>query len=147
MEPWVVWLIIAGVLAVAEVMTFSFGLGLIAVAAGAAAVAGALGLPVSVQLIIFAAASAAGLGVVRPLAVRYMRRPPALRSGTAALVGREGVAVTEVTKHAGIVRIGGEEWSARPYAPDLGVVIPAGASVDVLAIEGATALVHPREEA
>jgi membrane protein implicated in regulation of membrane protease activity len=146
MEAWVIWLIIAGVFAVAEVLTFSFGLGLIAVAAAAAGVAGALGLPVSVQILIFAAASAAGLGVIRPLAVRHMRRPPALRSGAAALVGREGVALTEVTRHAGLVRIGGEEWSARPYAPDLGVAIPAGASVDVLAIEGATALVHPREE-
>jgi membrane protein implicated in regulation of membrane protease activity len=146
MEAWVVWLIIAGFFAVAEMLTVTFGLGLIAVAALAAGVASALGLPVGVQIIVFAAASVAGLGVVRPLAARYVRQPPALRSGAAALVGREGVALTEVTRHAGLVRIGGEDWSARPYAPDLGVVIPKGASVDVLAIEGATALVHPREE-
>jgi membrane protein implicated in regulation of membrane protease activity len=146
MEAWVVWLVIAGVFAVAEVLTFSFGLGLFAVAAVAAGLAGAVGLPVGVQVVVFAAASAAGLGFVRPLAMRHLRQPPPLRSGVAALVGREAVAVTEVTRHAGLVRIGGEEWSARPFAPDLGVVIPEGATVDVLAIEGATALVHPREE-
>jgi membrane protein implicated in regulation of membrane protease activity len=146
MEAWVVWLIIAGVFAVAEVLTFSFGLGLFAIAAVVAGLAGAVGLPVGVQVAVFAAASAAGLGILRPLAMRHVRQPPPLRSGTAALVGREGLALTEVTRHAGLVRIGGEEWSARPYAPDLGVVIPAGATVDVLAIEGATALVHPREE-
>jgi membrane protein implicated in regulation of membrane protease activity len=146
MEAWVVWLIIAGFLAVAEVLTFSFGLGLLAVAAVAAGVASAAGLPVGVQVIVFGVASVAGLGVVRPLAVRHLRQPPALRSGAAALVGREAVALTQVTRHSGLVRIGGEEWSARPFAPDLDVVIPEGASVDVLAIEGATALVHPREE-
>jgi membrane protein implicated in regulation of membrane protease activity len=146
MEAWLVWLLIAGFFAVAEVLTYTFGLGLFAVAAVAAGVAGAAGLPVEVQVVVFVAASGAGLGVVRPLAMRHMRRPPVLRSGVAALVGREGLALTEVTKHAGLVRIGGEDWSARPFAPDLDVVIPEGASVDVLAIEGATALVHPREE-
>ena len=146
MEAWVVWLIIAGFFAVAEVLTFTFGLGLLAVAAAAACVASAVGLPVGVQIAVFAATSAAGLGVVRPFALRHVRRPPVLKSGAAALVGREAVALTEVTRHSGLVRIGGEEWSARPFAPDLGVVIPEGARVDVLAIEGATALVHPREE-
>ena len=146
MEAWVVWLIIAGFFAVAEVLTFTFGLGLLAVAAAAACVASAVGLPVGVQIAVFAATPAAGLGVVRPFALRHVRRPPVLRSGAAALVGREAVALTEVTRHSGLVRIGGEEWSARPFAPDLGVVIPEGARVDVLAIEGATALVHPREE-
>ncbi len=146
MEAWVVWLIIACFFAVAEVLTFTFGLGLFAVAAVVAGVASAAGLPVGVQVVVFALASAAGLGVIRPLAVRHVQQPPALRSGAAALVGREAVAITEVTRQSGLVRIGGENWSARPFAPDLGVDIPEGATVDVLAIEGATALVHPREE-
>ena len=41
------------------------------------------------------------------------------------------------------VRIGGEVWSARAFAP--GQVIPAGAVVDVFEIEGATALVYAEE--
>ena len=38
---------------------------------------------------------------------------------------------------------GDEKWSARAY--DETLVIPAGATVDVIEIEGATALVYPRE--
>jgi membrane protein implicated in regulation of membrane protease activity len=49
----------------------------------------------------------------------------------------------EVTGQAGRVRIGGEVWSARAY--DETLVIPAGKTVDVMHIEGATALVYPRE--
>ena len=41
------------------------------------------------------------------------------------------------------MHLSGEDWSARPYDEDL--VIPPGVRVDVLAIEGATALVHPRD--
>jgi membrane protein implicated in regulation of membrane protease activity len=81
---------------------------------------------------------------MRPMVARHLRQSPPLRSGTAALVGREALTLTEVTRHAGRVRIGGEEWSARPYDP--GTVIPEGTVVDVFAIEGATALVHPQEE-
>jgi len=51
--------------------------------------------------------------------------------------------IEEVTALGGRVRIGGEVWSARSY--DEAQVIPAGSTVDVFAIEGATALVHPRE--
>ena len=61
----------------------------------------------------------------------------------AALVGRQARVVQEVTGHDGRVRIGGEEWSARAY--DETLVIPAGTTVDVIEIEGATALVYPRE--
>jgi membrane protein implicated in regulation of membrane protease activity len=144
MEAWVVWVLVAAVLTVAELLTVTFALGLLAIAALAAALAGAAGLPLAGQVVVFGAASAAGLLGVRPIVMRHVRQPPPLRSGTAALVGREALTLTEVTKHAGRVRIGGEEWTARPYAPD--VVIPAGAEVDVLLIEGATALVHPHDQ-
>ncbi|HKA96522.1 MAG TPA: NfeD family protein, partial [Streptosporangiaceae bacterium] len=90
-----------------------------------------------------AVAAAAGLGVVRPLAVRHIRQPPALRTGTSALIGKPASVIEEVTALGGRVRIGGELWSARSY--DEARVIPAGSTVDVFAIEGATALVHPRE--
>jgi membrane protein implicated in regulation of membrane protease activity len=144
MPAWIVWLVIAAALGIAEVTTLTLALGLLAVGALTGALTAALGLPPVVQVIVFAVASAAGLALVRPLAVRHIRQPPLLRSGTAALVGREALALTEVTRHSGRVRIGGEEWTARPYDP--GVVIPQGADVDVLAIEGVTALVHPRED-
>jgi membrane protein implicated in regulation of membrane protease activity len=143
MEAWVVWMIVAAVLGVAELVTVTLTLGLLAVAAVAAGLVGLVGLPVAAQVGVFAAVSVAGLGFVRPIVSRHVRQPPPLRSGVAALVGREALALTDVTKYEGRVRIGGEEWTARPYDPD--VVIPEGAAVDVLAIEGATALVYPRE--
>jgi membrane protein implicated in regulation of membrane protease activity len=143
MESWIVWLVLAALLGVAEVMTTTLAFGLLAVAAGAAAIVGAVGLGLPLQIAAFAVAAAAGLGVVRPLAVRHIRQPPLLRTGTSALVGRPAIVTEEVTPLTGRVRIGGEVWSARSY--DESQVIPEGSKVDVLAIEGATALVHPRE--
>ena len=139
---WIVWLILAAVLGVAELLTVTLTLGLLAVAAAVAGVVGAAGVPVPFQIVAFVVAAGAGLGLVRPIALRHLKQP-ALRTGTAALVGRIALVQQEVNGHGGRVRIGGEEWSARSY--DETLVIPAGATVDVIQIEGATALVYPRE--
>jgi membrane protein implicated in regulation of membrane protease activity len=143
MGIWIIWLIVAAVLGVAEVMTATLAFGLIAVAALVGAGVGAAGGNVALQFGAFVLASAAGLVVARPFALRHIKQPPPLRTGTAALVGRSAYVLDEITAHSGRVRIGGEEWSARPY--DETLTIPAGVTVDVLQIEGAMALVYPRE--
>ena len=143
MGTWIIWLIIAAVLGTIEIATTTLAFGLLGLAALVAAGAGFVGGDAVIQFGAFILASAVGLGVARPFALRHIRHPPLLRSGTAALVGRTGYVLEEVSEHGGRVRIGGEEWSARPY--DETLVIPAGTKVDVLQIEGASALVYPRE--
>jgi membrane protein implicated in regulation of membrane protease activity len=144
MLSWIVWLIVAAVLGVAELLTMTFAFGLIAVAAVVAAVVGAFHIDLGLQLVAFVAAAGAGLGFVRPIAIRHIKQPPALRTGAAALVGRSAIVLEEVNEHSGRVRIDGEEWSSRPYL-DESLVIPVGTKVDVMQIKGATALVYPRE--
>jgi membrane protein implicated in regulation of membrane protease activity len=140
-----IWIILAAILGVAEIFTLTAALGLLAVAALAAAAVAALGLGELAQFVTFAVVAVAGLVGIRPLVSRQLRPRygPQHRFGVAALVGRQARVVQEVTGQAGRVRIGGEEWSARAY--DESLVIPAGATVDVIEIEGATALVYPRE--
>jgi membrane protein implicated in regulation of membrane protease activity len=141
---WIIWLIVAAVLGVAEVFTTTLALGLIAAAAVVAAVVGAFHLGLTWQLVAFIVAAGAGLGVIRPIAIKHIKQPPALRTGTAALVGRTAIVLEEVTDQGGRVRIGGEEWSSRPYMED-SPPIKVGTKVDVMQITGATALVYPRE--
>jgi membrane protein implicated in regulation of membrane protease activity len=140
---WVVWLIAAVVLGAAELLTTTLALALIAVGALAAALSSALGANAEIQLAAFVVVSLAGIVLIRPLGLKRLQRRPSLRTGTAALVGQTGYVLADVGPHSGRIRIGGEEWSARPY--DEMSVIPSGSTVDVLLIKGATALVHPRE--
>jgi membrane protein implicated in regulation of membrane protease activity len=142
---WVVWIVVAGVLGLAELHTVTLVLGMLAVAALPAAVVAALDGSPAAQVATFAVASVLLLGVVRPVARRHRHSVGGLRPGAAALVGRQGVVVSAVDDRAGQVRIGGEVWSARLYAP--GPSASAGTTVDVLAIDGATALVLPMPSA
>jgi membrane protein implicated in regulation of membrane protease activity len=140
---WIIWLIAAAALGVTELVTVTLALGILAVAAVIAAIVGAVGLGAGFEFGAFAVAAAAGLGVIRPIAIRHIKQPPPLRTGVAALIGRTAIVVEEVNGLGGRVRIGGEEWSSRAY--DETLVIPVGSKVDVMQIEGVTALVYPRE--
>ncbi|SMD18113.1 NfeD family protein [Lentzea albidocapillata] len=143
MDPWLIWLIIALGLAIAEIFTLTAALGMLAVAGVVTAGTAAIGLPVPGQLVVFSVVSAAGVLLVRPWARRMMLQPRLEQFGVEALVGASGYVLREVNNHEGLVRLRGEDWTARPY--DESLVIPAGRTVDVLQIDGSTAVVYPRE--
>jgi membrane protein implicated in regulation of membrane protease activity len=137
---WLIWAIIAVLLGIGEMVTPGlFFLGPLALSAGAAALAGLFGGGTIVTLIVFILASLASLAFLRPIARRHIRMPSISRTGTDALVGRKAVVTRRIDSGGGRVRIGGEEWSARSYLD--GRVLEEGQSVDVIEIEGATALV------
>jgi membrane protein implicated in regulation of membrane protease activity len=143
MELWLIWLVIAVALGAAEVFTTTAALGVLGGAALLPALLAAVGTPLPIQFVTFAVAAAAGLVLVRPIALRHMRLPQVERFGIDALVGKRAYVVREVTDRDGLVRIDGEEWTARSF--DESTVMPVGAAVDVMRISGTTAFVYPRE--
>jgi membrane protein implicated in regulation of membrane protease activity len=141
MDDWVLWLILAVVFAVGEIATLGFFLAPFAAGAAVAAVVSAAGAGLVLSLAIFLAIAAGLLVALRPLARAYRRTPPQIRTGTAALVGRDATVVERIANHegAGCVKIDGEVWTARSYIDD--EVYEAGTRVQVVEIRGATALV------
>jgi membrane protein implicated in regulation of membrane protease activity len=138
---WLLWAIAAALLAVGELLTPGlFFLGPVAIAAVVAAILAVIGLSTAVQFIVFILVSIASVAILRPLARSHLKVPPMLRTGTAALVGSKALVLERVDAHGGRVKIGGEEWSARSFMEDQ--VIEPGARVEVVEIQGATALVY-----
>ena len=141
MPDWVIWAIVAVLLAVGEVFTPGlFFLGPIALAALAATLVAALGGDIWIQIIVFGVGSFAAVGFLRPIARAHLKMPRAMRTGTAALEGTKAVVLQRVDGRGGRVKIGGEEWSARSYMPD--EAFDVGTEVEVVQIQGATALVY-----
>ena len=139
MPDWVFWLLFAAVLAAGEVATLGFFLGAVALAALPAALVAALGASLGIQLLVFILGSVASLAFIRPVARRHLHTPPKIRTGTAALRGTRATVLDRVDSGGGRVKIGGEAWTARSYDED--DVFEEGARVEVMKIEGATALV------
>ncbi|WP_419992715.1 NfeD family protein [Streptomyces boninensis] len=141
--PWFVWLLAAAALGAAEFLTLTLVFGLMAGAALVAAVVSGVGIGLLGQLVALGVTAAGGLLVFRPVALRHMAQQPLTRDGTDALIGKRAEVLQQVTATRGLIKLSGEEWSAR--ALDDSQVIPVGAWVDVMEIDGATAVVYPRE--
>jgi membrane protein implicated in regulation of membrane protease activity len=144
MPAWLIWLLFAGALAVAEVFTMTFVLVMFAGGAAGAALTASLGGPPVAQIVVALGVSLGLLALVRPVARRHLLSGPASATGSDALVGREAVVLQRVDRHDGRVRLNGAEWSARSF--DDSQVITAGQVVRVMQITGATAVVWQEPE-
>ncbi len=129
MPAWAIWLVLAALLGVAEVLTLTFFVGAVALAAVLAALVALAGAGLVFQLLAFVVGSVLSIWLLRPVAARHTSMPAEIRTGTAALVGARAVVLERVDDHGGRVRIGGEEWSARAFFPDQ--VLEPGARVEV----------------
>ena len=141
MDDWVIWLILAVIFAVGEIATLGFFLAPFAGGAAVAAVISAAGAGLVPSLLIFLVVSGVLLAGLRPLARSPRRMPPQIRTGTAALVGRDATVVERIANQEGMgcVKIDGEVWTARAYLDE--EIYEAGTRVQVVEIRGATALV------
>ncbi len=140
MTGWVLWLVLAAAFGIGEMLTAGFFLAPFAIAAALAALADATAGGV-VSWVVFVLVALLTLVLVRPIVRSHLKMPPALRTGAAALVGKQAVVLERIANREGVgcVRIDHEVWTARALFDDQ--VIEPGAVVDVVEIKGATALV------
>ncbi|BCL31608.1 NfeD family protein [Streptomyces aurantiacus] len=138
-DAWVWWLIGAAGLGIPLVVTAMPEFGMLAVGAVAGAVTAGLGGGVVLQVVVFAAVSVALIAVVRPVATRHRSQRPQLATGIDALKGKQAVVLERVDSSGGRIKLAGEVWSAR--ALDTTRAYDVGEEVDVVEIEGATAII------
>ncbi|MEU9544621.1 MULTISPECIES: NfeD family protein [Streptomyces] len=139
-NAWVWWLVGAAALGIPLVVTAMPEFGMLALGAAAAAATAGLGGDVVLQVLVFAVVSFALIAVVRPVAARHRAQRPQLATGVEALKGKQAIVLERVDGSGdGRIKLGGEIWSAR--ALDAGRAYEVGQEVDVVDIEGATAIV------
>jgi membrane protein implicated in regulation of membrane protease activity len=136
---WAVWLVLFLVLAAVEMMTLDLFFIMLSVGALAALVSSFLGAAFFLQIVIFCVVALLMIVLVRPVAMRHLRNGPReQRTNIDRLIGEAALTLEPVTDHSGMVKIGGDTWSARTAD---GAAIPAGRRVSVARIDGATAVV------
>ncbi|MFI1569034.1 NfeD family protein [Streptomyces sp. NPDC020490] len=138
-DAWVWWLVGAAALGIPLVVTAMPEFGMFAVGAVAAAAVAGLGFGVVAQVLAFVVVSVALIAVVRPIAYRHRTERPQLATGIDALKGRQAVVLERVDGSGGRIKLAGEVWSARSL--DTGRAYEVGEEVDVVDIEGATAII------
>jgi membrane protein implicated in regulation of membrane protease activity len=132
------WLAASGALLVVEILTVDLLFASLAFSALLAAGENALGFNVVVQGVVFGVGAAGSLMFLRPIALRHLKKKPADHAtNVEALIGAPALTLSVVNQNSGLVKLSGETWSARTNKGE----IENGARVEVVAIEGATAVV------
>ncbi|WP_258806041.1 NfeD family protein [Pseudarthrobacter sp. NS4] len=135
---WALWLTAFLAFAVIEMITLDLFFIMLGGGALAALVADFAGADMWLQIVVFCVVSLLMIAFVRPVALSHLKKSPAgQRSNIDRLIGEQAVVMEAVTADGGLVKIGGDIWSARSAAG----VLPAGQKVVVAAIDGATAVV------
>ncbi|MEU3297793.1 NfeD family protein [Streptomyces longwoodensis] len=138
-DAWVWWLVGAAALGIPLVVTAMPEFGMLAVGAIAAAATAGVGFGAVSQVLVFVVVSVALIAVVRPIANRHRSQRPQLATGIDALRGKQAVVLERVDGSGGRIKLAGEVWSARALDGDQSY--EPGQQVDVVDIEGATAIV------
>ena len=137
MQIWM-WLAASGALLVIEILTVDLLFASLAFSALLAAGANALGFGVVIQGVVFGLGAIGSLMFLRPIALRHLKKKPADHAtNIEALIGAPAMTLSAITEHDGLVKLSGETWSARSNTGEIEV----GSQVEVVAIEGATAVV------
>lgn len=141
----IAWLVLLVVLIVIELITMGLTTIWFAGGALAAALVSIPDTPVVLQVIVFLIVSLVLLFFTRPVAVKYFNKDR-VRTNIEGMIGRQAIVVSEINNVEGIgqVNTGGMEWSARSSYHN--VVLPVGAVVTVLGVDGVKLIVEERKE-
>lgn len=142
-----VWFFVGAVaLGIVEIFTLDLTLLMLAGGALAGGVAGLLGAEAWLSAVIAMLVATLLLFALRPFLLRSLRaRQSLVETNAAALVGKQAIAVTDVTDTKGRVKLAGEVWSAR--LDEGSAAVEEGATVTVVKIAGATAVVAAQQQA
>lgn len=141
---WALWLTLAIGLAVVEILVLDLVFLMLAAGSAAALAAALAGADPWIQIGVFAAVSLLMLVVVRPTALKHLRKgSPDQLTGVDALPGRTVEVLEETTAATGLVKIDGEVWTARALE---GQIIPAGSTAEIDSVDGATLRVAAQPE-
>ena len=140
MAAWLLWLIAAGLLAAGEIASLNLVLLMFAGGALGGMTVALLGGATVLQLLAFILVSGVLLVLVRPIATKQLTdRTPLQLDGVETLVGRTATVTRAVDASGGRIRMGADEWTAR--SQHSGEHFAAGATVRILQVDGATAVV------
>ena len=138
---WQIWLVIAGVCLVIEIMTAGFLVFWLAIGALISMIVSLFTDSILIQTAVFVISSAILIFATKPFVKKFAKTKD-VKTNAFSIIGQNGIVTKEIDSinAKGQVKIDGETWSA-VGKDDMN--IPKGTEVEVLEIKGVKAVVTP----
>lgn len=139
---WHIWLIIAGICLVIEMITtgfliFWFGIGALLTMI----VSFFLPSNLILQTIVFIVSSTLLIFLTKPLVQKLTKSDNAVKTNAYSIIGKKGIVTQDINPTHGIgqIKVSGEVWSAKTSD---GSIIEKGSQIEVIQIDGVKAIVE-----
>lgn len=135
---WQVWLIIAGLFFVAEIITVGFLVFWFGVGALIAMIVSFFTSNIIIQTAVFILSSSILLLATKPFVKKFVDVKPT-KTNAFSIIGKKALVIKEINSHSvGQIKINGEVWSAESENDE---IIPKDSEVEILQIKGVKAIV------
>lgn len=135
---WQVWLIIAGLFFVAEIITVGFLVFWFGVGALIAMIVSFFTSNIIIQTAVFILSSSILLFATKPFVKKFVDVKPT-KTNAFSIIGKKALVIKEFNSHSvGQIKINGEVWSAESENDE---IIPKDSEVEILQIKGVKAIV------
>lgn len=137
---WQIWLIIAGLFFIGEIITVGFLIFWFGVGALIAMIVSFFTANIIIQTTVFIISSAILLFATKPFVKKFVDVKPT-KTNAYSIIGQKALVTKEINPHSvGQIKIKGEVWSAESEDNE---TIPEGSDVEILQIKGVKAIVKP----
>ncbi len=135
---WQMWLIIAGLFFIGEIITVGFLIFWFGIGALIAMIVSFFTSNIIIQTAIFITSSAILLLATKPLVTKFVD-VKSTKTNAFSIIGKKALVIKEINSHSvGQIKINGEVWSAISENDD---VISEGSEVEIVQINGVKAIV------
>ncbi len=142
---WHIWLIIAGVCLIIEVITVGFLIFWLAIGALFAMVVSFFTDSLIIQTSVFVISSALLIFVTKPFVKKFVNNRNTIKTNVYSSVGKKGIVTKDINSidSTGQIKVDGELWSATGFE---NMNIKQGTEVEIKEIKGVKAIVAPIEK-
>ena len=138
---WQIWLIIAGLFFIGEIITVGFLVFWFGVGAIVAMIVSLFTSNIIIQTAAFVISSTILLFVTKPFVKKFVDIKPT-NTNVFSIIGKKALVIKEINSvhSSGQIKINGEVWSAETENDE---IIPEGSEVEIIHIKGVKAIVKP----
>lgn len=139
---WQIWLIIAGICLIIEIMTVGFLIFWFAIGALLAMITSLFTSNLIIQTSVFVLSSTILIFTTKPFVQKFVNNKNEIKTNVYSTVGKTGIVTQDIDsiQSLGQVKVEGEVWSALSFDDRN---IPQGTEVEIKEIKGVKAIVAP----
>ena len=138
---WQIWLILAGIFVIFEmIIPTDFLIFWVGIAAALTSICSAFIDNITIQILIFCIASILLIFCTKPFIRKFMKNSENIHTNAYSIIGKKGIVISKINniEGTGQIKMDGEVWSAKSFADE---DIPENTEIEIVEIDGVKAVV------